>query len=407
MNELFRILLVEDSDIDAELISRALRKAKMKFNLRQVTSREGFMDALSDFSPDIILSDHSIPSFNAMDAFAIKQERCRQVPFILVSGSISEEFAAEGMKLGMDDYVLKGSLLRLPHAIEHALLKYRLKREKERVERLNKVLELAFQEIKEKNKEILDSITYAKRLQEAVMPGMEEVEALLENQFILYKPKSIVSGDFYFVEPIRTNEARQLIGIAVADCTGHGVSGAFMSMLGYDILKNSLTEHYVNSPSEALDYLNARISKILRASISGEKVRDGMDIAFCVLDPNTNVLYYAGAHIPCWIVRKDGSLTILKPDKQPIGYFEQASLFTQKSVQLQKGDVIYLSTDGYFDQFGGALGKKLKRRKLKELILSVYQLPMARQKQILEQTFDEWKGNLEQVDDVLLMGVKI
>jgi serine phosphatase RsbU (regulator of sigma subunit) len=179
-----------------------------------------------------------------------------------------------------------------------------------------------------------------------------------------------------------------------------------MSMLGFDILKNSLTEKHVNSASEALNYLNGRLTRILRTT-SGSQVRDGMDIAFCVLDPESLKLYFSGANNPCWIIKKDKTFVELKPDKQPIGFFEKSSPFTLKSVQLEQGDMFYLFTDGFADQFGGPKGKKFKYRQLNDLLSQVSDLPMNEQREAVSNAFANWKGKLEQIDDVCIIGIRI
>jgi len=273
-------------------------------------------------------------------------------------------------------------------------------------QRQKQVIESQKHFVEEKNREVMDSITYAKRLQVAVLPDDAAISELLENYFLLYKPRDIVSGDFYFIEPIRTNDGRHLVAIAVADCTGHGVPGAFMSMLGYDILKNSLNEKSVNTASEALNYLNSRLSKTLR-STSNQQVRDGMDIAFCVLYNDIKKLYFSGANNPCWIIRKDKTFVELKADKQPIGFFENSKPFTLQSFDLQEGDMFYAFTDGYADQFGGPKGKKFKYRQLQELLMEIHELDMSQQKKKLEEAFNTWKGDLEQVDDVCIVGVRV
>ncbi|MGZ3883545.1 MAG: PP2C family protein-serine/threonine phosphatase, partial [Bacteroidia bacterium] len=197
------------------------------------------------------------------------------------------------------------------------------------------------------------------------------------------------------------------IAIAVADCTGHGVPGAFMSMLGYDILKNALHDQHVNSASEALDYLNNRLSKMLRSASGSSQVRDGMDIAFCVFDPASLKLYYAGANNPCWVIKKDKSVTELDPDKQPIGFFENGRPFTLKSVQLEQGDSFYLFTDGYADQFGGPKGKKFKYKQLRQTLTDLAGTDLRQQRAALKSTFETWKGHHEQIDDVTVIGVRV
>jgi serine phosphatase RsbU (regulator of sigma subunit)/Flp pilus assembly protein TadD len=258
----------------------------------------------------------------------------------------------------------------------------------------------------EKNKDILDSINYAKRIQEAILPSEQAVKALLPESFVLYKPKDIVSGDFYFIEPIRMNNGTQLIGFAAADCTGHGVSGAFMSMLGYSILKRSLTEKSVNTAGEALDYLNRQLHISLRQHEKEVSIKDGMDIAFCVLFPDKNVLYYAAANNPIYVV-SNGELKEYKADKQAVGYSDHQRPFNTHEVKLNKGDMVYTFTDGYADQFGGPKGKKFKYKQLQQLLVASAHRSCHEQKNILDQAIESWRGDLEQVDDILIIGVRI
>jgi serine phosphatase RsbU (regulator of sigma subunit) len=407
MGKKIDILLLEDNPDDVMLLEYELNKADIKYNLRVVDTKDEFITGLVSATPDIILSDHTLPAFNSMIALSIKNIQNPEIPFILVTGSMSEEFAVECMKAGADDYILKSSLTRLPSAIQNVLSKDKIKKEKSIIEKLHYELKIAFVKIEQQNKEILDSIAYAKRLQDALLPSSEEIHLLLKEYFIFYKPLNIVSGDFYFIEPIKTAGNKKLTAIAVADCTGHGVPGAFMSMLGYDILKNSLGEKSVNSAADALNYLNSKLSKILRASSTNQIVRDGMDIAFCVLDEETLELQYSGANRPCWIIKKDKKIITLNPDKQPIGYSEKSDRFNQRTIQLEKGDMLYLFTDGYIDQFGGPKGKKIKKRLFREKLLSIHNNKIKKQEEILETMFNHWRGDLEQVDDILVLGIRI
>ncbi len=283
--------------------------------------------------------------------------------------------------------------------------------EKQVKERTHEI-EMQKETLEEKNKEILDSINYAKRIQYAILPPDDLVKETLPDSFILYRPKDIVSGDFYFVYPVTTSEnpPRKLSLFAAVDCTGHGVPGAFMSILGNNILKATLTEKEVNSPADALNYLNRNIISSLSQSKQDVAIRDGMDIALCALESSSGTLHYAGANNPVWVVSKrSGAVECieLNPDKQPIGNYGNNSPFTNHSMKVEKGDMIYVFTDGYADQFGGPKGKKFKYSQLKELLLSIYSLPCPKQREILEQTFTSWKGNLEQLDDVCLIGVRV
>lgn len=260
--------------------------------------------------------------------------------------------------------------------------------------------------IREKNKNITDSINYAVRIQQALLPDHQKIKLLLPESFVLFKPRDIVSGDFYFIEPIRMNDGTILAGFAAGDCTGHGVPGAFMSMLGTSFLKQSLSEKSVNNPAEALDFVSKKINDILTHHDELGMIRDGMDIAFCVLNPSSLGMYAAGAERPVIIIGKDG-LREIKGDKRPVGYSETNEPFTNHTVKLEKGDCVYLFSDGYSDQFGGPKGKKFKYKRLQETLLANCKKTMAEQKKILDNIFEEWKGNLEQVDDVCVMGVRV
>lgn len=277
------------------------------------------------------------------------------------------------------------------------LNRYRLKN------KTNAMLEAQNKLINFKNKEITDSIKYAQRIQEAVFPPDAQVNRLLPESFVLYKPKDIVSGDFYWIE-----EWGNAVLLAVADCTGHGVPGAFMSIVGNNLLNQAVNVHGLHKPFLILNDLNKNISKILHQTIEESKVKDGMDISLVNIDRKTNLLQFAGAFNDLWIIR-DGIMTELKADKFPVGVFvgEQLKSFTHHEYQLQKGDTIYLFTDGYADQFGGEREKKFKYSRLRDLLLANSGRSMSEQKEILESTYQQWKGNLEQVDDICVIGVRV
>jgi serine phosphatase RsbU (regulator of sigma subunit) len=273
----------------------------------------------------------------------------------------------------------------------------------------NETIEAQKHLVEEKNKEITDSINYAKRLQKAILASEKTMHNVFNESFILYKPKDIVSGDFYWIlhiedKPIKKN----IFAFAAADCTGHGVPGAFMSMLNSTLLNQTTYNPNINTPADALNFLNQELPKNLRSADGTENIQDGMDIAFCLVDLNKNTLKYAGANNPCWLVRNK-ELIELKPLKQAITASTEyeKKKFVDQELTLQKGDSIYIFTDGYADQFGGPGGKKFKYKTLNELLISINHEPFARQRQILEDQFNKWKGDLEQVDDVLIMGIKI
>jgi serine phosphatase RsbU (regulator of sigma subunit) len=255
--------------------------------------------------------------------------------------------------------------------------------------------------IAKKNHEILDSINYAFRIQQAILPITAEIYRVLPNAFILYKPKDIVSGDFYFF-----HQTNQSIFIAAVDCTGHGVPGAFMSMIGSEKLKEAVLQS--TDTSEILKTLNKGIKTSLKQSDSYESTRDGMDIALCSIDIVNCIVKYAGANRPLWVIRKgQGVVDEIKATKKAIGGFtEDSQHFETHEIKLQKGDTFYISTDGYADTFS-VQDKKLTTKKFKELLLSIQDKSMQDQELHLENFIENWKGGAEQIDDILVIGVQL
>jgi len=256
--------------------------------------------------------------------------------------------------------------------------------------------------IEEKNKDIMDSIKYAKRIQDAILPTEKLLKESLDGSFILFKPKDIVSGDFYWVE-----KKDGKIIVAAVDCTGHGVPGAFMSMIGNALLNEIVKEHGITQPDEILNHLRDGVISALKQKGEEGDTKDGMDIALCTYDLGSMNLNYAGANNPLYLIRNN-ELLEEKPDKQPIGYFlDELTPFTNVNLEIKKGDTIYIFSDGYADQFGGPKGKKFKYRPFKELLLSLQGTPMKEQRDVLDKTIEDWKGELEQIDDICILGVKI
>ena len=263
-------------------------------------------------------------------------------------------------------------------------------------------LKITLKQVEEKNKEITDSINYAKRLQEAIFPSVEFITNVLPNNFVLYRPKDIVAGDFYWAEKIDDTFL-----IAVADCTGHGVPGALVSVVCCNALNTSVKEFKLSEPGAILD--KTRTLVLESFSKKGEQIKDGMDIS--MLSIKNNQLFWAGANNPIWIIRKNEAaegfeLIEIKGNRQAIGYTEHPEPFTTHSIDIQKGDVLYLFTDGFADQFGGLKGKKFKYKPFQELLKSISHLSLKDQQVIIEQTFLDWKGSLDQVDDLCVLAFR-
>lgn len=256
--------------------------------------------------------------------------------------------------------------------------------------------------IEEKQKEILDSINYAKRIQFSLLAGNALLKQHLPEHFVLFSPKDVVSGDFYWATPVSDGFIYM-----TADCTGHGVPGAFMSLLNISKLSQVINENKVTRPDLVLNALREEIIHVLSPEDASEENKDGMDAVLCKLDLENMRLEYAAANNAFYIIR-DHALITCKADKMPVGKgHDDRQPFTYNQVSLYPGDVIYTLTDGFADQFGGPRGKKFKYKALEELLLSVHQLPMDEQHRHLSKVFADWKGPLEQVDDVLLIGVRI
>ncbi len=283
--------------------------------------------------------------------------------------------------------------------------------------KINKILFETYKQIEEKNQSITDSINYSKRIQEAILPSRQVVGKLFAEIFNLFMPKDIVSGDFYWCAE---KNGKKLI--ACCDCTGHGVPGALMSMIGNNILNQIVNENEITSPDEILNHLHLEIRKALKQE-EQHTSKDGMDITLIVFNNDTEI-EYAGANRPLWIVSGQESvvgssespespesvkLKDIKPDKFSIGGYQSETerKFTKHTIQLSKGDCIYMFSDGYADQFGGKEEKKYTTKRLKELLVSNYSKSIDEQGRNLSETIIQWKGNLEQVDDILIIGIRV
>jgi len=278
--------------------------------------------------------------------------------------------------------------------------------------------------VEEKNKDILDSITYAKRLQDAILPPLSLIKQYLPESFLLYKPKDIVAGDFYWMERVTSLNFSQgrdfersrpdmpsLLGegkdevilIAAADCTGHGVPGALVSVVCSNALNRTVKEFKITEPGKILDKVRELVLETFEKS--GE-IQDGMDISLCCINTKTDDVQWSGAYNSLWYIQNN-EIKEVAADKQPIGKMDKPMPFNTNNLNLQKGDTLYLFTDGYADQFGGPKGKKFKYAQFQEKLLAISHQSMAEQKDILDKTIQEWKGSLEQVDDILVIGVRV
>ena len=250
----------------------------------------------------------------------------------------------------------------------------------------------------------LENIEYAKRIQEAILPSKELIFSRLKQAFILYKPKDIVSGDFYWF-----GEKDNYKIIAVVDCTGHGVPGAFMSMIGHNLLNQIVSEKSFSDPGLILEELHKGVQAALKQGYNDVNTNDGMDVSLLALNTETNECLWAGAFRSLVIVNKEGELEKFDGNKYPVGgaQLDFERVFTTQKRRMNKGDCLYMFTDGYADQFGGLKGKKFMVRQFHDNLMAIHQYSVAEQQKELENHFNDWKGNFEQVDDVLIIGIKL
>jgi serine phosphatase RsbU (regulator of sigma subunit) len=271
---------------------------------------------------------------------------------------------------------------------------------KEKEETLLKI-ESQRAELESKNKSITDSLIYAQRIQEALLPSEDYFRRYFKESFIFYKPKDIVSGDFFWI-----GENDDKIFIAAADCTGHGVPGALMSMIGHELLDKIINVEKIVLPARVLEIMSKGLEKTFsREKNVGTIIRDGMDIALCVVDRRKRKIQYAGAFLPLYIIR-DNRLMDIKPDKYALGMTPEEISYKNNEMDLQEDDMMYLFSDGYVDQFGGSENKKFMYRRFRYLLMTIYRFPVDDQKSILEENIKTWMGNTPQIDDILVMGFK-
>ncbi|NOZ34141.1 MAG: SpoIIE family protein phosphatase [Chlorobi bacterium] len=270
----------------------------------------------------------------------------------------------------------------------------------QKINERTKTIEEQRNQIAKSHKSIKDSIVYAKRIQQAMMPSKNILDKSLKDYFVFFKPRDIVSGDFYWIKQIR-----EYTVYAVGDCTGHGVPGAMLSMLGISFLSEIVTKVRFDTPDEFLNRLRKKIKSSLNQTSAGIESKDGMDIALCIIDNEGMQLQFAGAFNPAYIIR-EGELTELKANRNPIGIHHKETPFQYQKFELKKNDMIYTFSDGYSDQFGHN-NQKFNKHNFKKLLLKIYNKPMSEQKEILKEILTKWKGEFEQTDDIIVMGVRI
>ncbi len=435
------IVCVDDERILLQSLSMELSKVfKDNFSIEVAENGEEALELMSELIEDdyeipVIISDYIMPLMRG-DEFLTKAK-------LLINDSRNILLTGQATIEGISSAINNANLYRfiskpwnnddLILTINEALKSYddnkqliiqneEIKKKNAEITNINinleKLVQIRTAELREKSQEITDSINYAYRIQQAVMGNKFLIEKMYKNVSVLYMPKSIVSGDFYWF----TKKDDKLI-MAAGDCTGHGVPGAFMSLIGIISLNEVVNNNNITVPGKILNELRAKIINLLQQNGSSNEAKDGMDIALVSFDEKTNILEFAGAHNPCYIIREanliqqfdnpdfqiyQDSMIVIKPDNMPIGHSERLEQpFTNQKIQLLNGDKVFLTTDGIIDQFGGPNGKKFLVKRFKDSLLEYKTSDIKLILNHIEKTFLDWKGNEEQVDDILLIGFSV
>lgn len=356
---------------------------------------------------DAVICEHELWGYNSLQIVDMARQRCPNVVFILVSDKITDEFAFELLKEGIDAYFIKDRILQLPQAIENIYAKYHYIEEAKKLEQSHEELKEIYKEIAIKDQNIIESIVFAKRIQNLILPKIDILLKNFDEAFILFKPKDIVSGDFYW---FNSGNGSGRFMIAVGDCTGHGVSGALLSMIGYNLLNEIVDDHEIlTDPTKILFELDNGMCKLLKQD-SSCGYQDGIDMSFVSIDKANKKIYFCGCKRPLlYLVRNEKDLKIYKGEPYVVGGRNERVVKTFKTQEIDyiPGDIIYMLTDGYTDQFGGPQNKKLMKENFKKILLSIQHLNLNFQQQLLEQKLHKWRGDNEQTDDILIVGIKL
>jgi sigma-B regulation protein RsbU (phosphoserine phosphatase) len=406
MKNEYKILVADDSELSFKIISEILDIVGSGYELFYARDGKEACRMAVDILPDMILMDVIMPEMNGIDA--IKCIRANpvtsEIPIIVLSATESLDSAYE---VGANDFISKPfhkyellikvrSALNLVHKIKE------IKNQKAELEIKHVEVTEQRDKIAIQKKDIIDDIRYSKRIQRAIFPTNDFMAYILRQYFILNIPRNIVSGDFYWA-----GEHDDTKIIAVADCTGHGISGAFMTMAGTAFLNEILSKNVSSDPNKILFELRKLVMKLLKQKGEEGEAADGMDISLIKIYDNNRKIQFAGANNPLYLIR-NSELIIYKGDRMPIGiHMHYDKPFTNQEIELKSGDMIYMFTDGYADQFGGTYNKKFRYNQFQDILKRIYTMPMEKQKDELYQTITSWQGNNDQVDDILILGFRI
>jgi len=408
-----KVLLVYDNENDLKNINVIIKSHFPNIEFHSISNDLNHLETIESVLPDLILFDIDKAGDLIIKELALLTQlpKVKEIPVIVLSSTNNYN---EVLKSGAINFIQKPYseitfVLNIKSATDLIqMLKSIVVKENEIEEKNQKIQEQIKHEnyqrdiITKKNNEIMADIRYASRIQQAILPSLSLIQETFKEYFILHQPKSHVSGDFYWV----SNQNDTKI-IAVGDCTGHGISGGLMHMLGSVYLNEIISRGRFNTASDILEQLRENIMRLLNQTGEMGETQDGLDIALCIVDKENRNLQFAGANNPLYLLRC-GELKEIKGDRMPVGiHINFNKPFTNHIVDLEKDDQIYLFSDGFADQFGGPHGKKFRYKQFKELLLKIACEPMDIQKEILNNNHDKWRGSLEQIDDILVFGIKI
>ncbi len=384
-----KILIVDDSPTNVLVLQDCLKE----YNCITATSGEEAIKMVQDENkPDLVLLDIIMEGMDGYDVCSMLKTNSETstIPVIFITGETDPESLVRGFGVGAVDFITKPFNPKELKVRVSTQLKY--KKSLEDNARYLKSIEDIYDTI-------TDSMYYAQRIQNATLPHKNYLDKLMDDYFVLYKPRDIVSGDFYLA-----NEIDGKLILVAADCTGHGVPGALMSMMSMAFIKEILSMEEIKAPNEILNELRETIISTFY-SPGTDEISDGLDASIVFIDKKANVIQFSGANLPIYLIRNN-ELIEVKGNRMPVGSYPRQTPFTCHKINLQTNDCIYLFSDGYADQFGGAENRKMMNSHFKEALMKYHKLPMQDQKVKLTSFFNQWKGYNEQVDDILLMGYR-
>jgi phosphoserine phosphatase RsbU/P len=403
------ILYVDDEKDNLTVFFSSFRR---HYNVYLASSGSEAIEIMKKNEIQLVIADQRMPEMTGIQFFEKIIPDYPDCMRFIITGFSDVEAIIQAINTGrVYQYINKPwNKEDLQIMIDKALDMYNLREQNkkliENLKEMNQTLEQQVikrtEKIETQNKEIRSSIQYASKILHAMLPSSDEMQKLLPSHFILSKPKDIVSGDYYWL----ASKDDKVI-IVVADCTGHGIPGAFMSILGISFLNEIVNKTVSIRANEILNQLSGQVIKSLHQTGNSSNARDGMEIALCVIDSRRQKLQYSGAFRPLYIIR-NSQLYEYKGDSMPIGIYEiEDQSFTNHEINFQTNDMIYMFSDGYIDQLGGVNRKTFRSENFKKLLINIHQMPVHEQKVILEEKFDEWRGNIEQIDDILVAGLRM